>query len=76
MTLDETLDFRRNLAIVKRTMPIGLGNAKKRDFIENKLEKDNDQGIAFGMDGVKCTQMREDMILLRSSISKSLRLYN
>lgn len=76
MTLDETLDFRRNLAIVKRTMSIGLGNAKKRDFIENKLEEDNDQALAFGMDGVKCTQMREDMSLLRSSISKSLRLYN
>lgn len=57
-------------------MSIGLGNAKKRDFIENKLEEDNDQALAFGMDGVKCTQMREDMNLLGSSISKSLRLYN
>lgn len=57
-------------------MSIGLGNAKKRDFIENKLEEDDDQALAFGMDGVKCTQMREDMNLLRSSISKSLRLYN
>ena len=47
-----------------------LDNAKNKDFTKNKPEENNDQAIAFGIDGVKCTRVRENMSLLRSSIFK------
>nr|CAN61799.1 hypothetical protein VITISV_044292 [Vitis vinifera] len=33
-----------------------LDNAKNKDFTKNKPEENNDQAIAFGIDGVKCTR--------------------
>lgn len=73
-TLDDTLDFHRNSAIEKGTTSIGLDQDRKNEFTKNKLEKDNNQVIVFGMDGDKCTLIRENISLSRSSVSKSLRL--
>ena len=70
MNLDETLDFHRNLAAMKGIVFEELDNAKNKDFTKNKPEENNDQAIAFGIDGVKCTRVRENMSLLRSSIFK------
>ena len=67
------LDCHTNLAREKGHKFDRLDKATKRDFTKNKLEKDKDQALAFGMVEDKCIRLREDTYLSRSSISKSIR---
>lgn len=46
----------------------------KNDLTKNNSEVVNDDALAFRADGDKCTQVRDDMSLLRSSIFESVRL--
>ena len=73
-TLDGALDYHTNLAREKGHKFDRLDKATKRDFTKNKLEKDKDQALAFGMVEDKCIRLREDTYLSRSSISKSIRI--
>ena len=55
----------------KEQDPIGWTKAKMKDFTEDRLEEDNDQALIPRTNGDRCTQEREDVSPLRSSISNS-----
>lgn len=45
-----------------------MEKTKKNDFTINTLDGDNHQAVAFGMDGDKYKEVREDTSLSRFSI--------
>ena len=45
----------------KEQEPDGLDKAKKKEFTINNPEKDNEYSFAYGPDGYKYTQVREDL---------------
>ena len=59
LTLDGTLDFHINLVQEKGITSDVLDKAMKNDLTENNLEEVDDHALAFGMDGDKCTQVRD-----------------
>ena len=63
-----------NLVGEKKIIFDVLEKAMKNALIENNLEEVNDHALAFGANGDKCTRVRDDMSLLRSSISEFIRL--
>lgn len=72
LTLDNTLDFYKNLFRVKGTKSDALDKVMKNAFTKNKSEKDNDRALASRMDGDKCMRVSENTSLSRSSNSKSV----
>ena len=46
----------------------------KNDLTGNNPEEVNDHALEFGVDEDKCTWVRDDMSLLRSSIFESIKL--
>ena len=58
-TLDGILDIHMNLAGEKRHKFDRLYKTRKKDFIENKHERDKDQVFAFKMVEDKCIQLRK-----------------
>ena len=72
LTFEGAFDFHRNLAERNKIGFEKLDKAKKKDFTVNKPEKDKDQTFESKI-GDKCTKLREDMSLSRSSISISVR---
>ena len=63
--------FQTKLEGMKGTGSEWLDKATKKDFTVNKPKEDKDQTLACGVDGDKWKWVREDIILSRSSISKS-----
>ena len=61
LTLDEALDFHKNLARKKETRSDILDKATEKDFNKNKLEDNNDQALASEIVEDKCTRVREDL---------------
>ena len=51
-----------------------MDTAKKKDLTMYKPEEDKDQACESTAKGDKCTKLREDMSLSRSSISISMRI--
>ena len=63
LTFEGAFEFHKNLA---RRNKIGFekfDKAKKKDLTENKLDEDKDQAIESAIEGEKCIELREDMIL-------------
>ena len=63
LTFEVAFEFHKNLA---RRNKIGFekfDKAKKKDLTENKLDEDKDQAIESAIEGEKCIELREDMIL-------------
>ena len=52
-----------------------MDKAKNKDFTVNNHKEDNNQALVSGTNGNKYTQVKEDMSLSRSSISKLERLW-
>ena len=66
LTFEGAFELHKNLA---RRNKIGFekfDKAKKKDLTENKLDEDKDQAIESAIEGEKCIELREDMILWRS----------
>ena len=61
LTLDEALDFHKNLARKKETRSDILDKAIEKDFNKNKLEDNNDQVLASEIVEDKCTRVREEL---------------
>ena len=74
LTLDETLDFHINLVGEKRIIIDVLDKAMKNNLIKNNLEEANDHALTSRVDEDKCTQVRDDVSISRSSTSESVRL--
>ena len=53
------LRFQINFVREKGTIYDVLDKAMKNDLTENNLEEVDDHALAFGMDGDKCTQVRD-----------------
>ena len=64
LTLDEALDFHKNLARKKETRSDILDKAIEKDFNKNKLEDNNDQVLASEIVEDKCTRVREELSFL------------
>ena len=63
LTFEGAFELHKNLA---RRNKIGFekfDKAKKKDLTENKLDEDKDQAIESAIEGEKCIELREDMIL-------------
>ena len=74
LTFEGAFELHKNLA---RRNKIGFetfDKAKKKDFTENKPDNDKDQVLKFAKEGEKSTELKEDIKLLRRSISKSVKL--
>ena len=57
---------------------MGLGDedkAKKKDLTVNKHADDNDQALEYVVEGRRCTKLREDISLWRTSSFVSARLH-
>ena len=74
MTLNGTLDFHINLAREKKNIFNVLNKAMKNDLNENNPKKVNDHALTSEVDEDKCTQLRDDKSLSRSSIFEFIRL--
>lgn len=68
------LDFRINMVGERRTEFEVLDETMKKDLTVNSLEEVNNHVRTSEVDEGKCTQVRDNMSLLRSSTSKSIRL--
>lgn len=55
LTLNETLDLHINLDGEKRNGVDRLNKARRKDFIVNKYEENNDQALIYGTNGDKYT---------------------
>ena len=75
LTLDEALDFHKNLARKKETRSDILDKATEKDFNKNKLEDNNDQALASEIVEDKCTRVREELSF-QGPQSPSLWAYN
>ena len=74
LTLNGTLDFHINLAREKKKIFNVLNKAMKNDLNENNPKKVNDHALTSEVDEDKCTQLRDDKSLSRSSIFEFIRL--
>ena len=74
LTFEGAFDFQTKL---DRRYEIGfkdLDNTVKKDFTENKPKGEHVQALEFAVERDKCAVESENMSLLRSTISKSIRL--
>ena len=74
LTFDGAFDFQPKLVGRNGIGLEGLDKTMKKDFTENEPVEDKDQTLELVVEKDKCTELSEDMSLLRSSISKSVRV--
>ena len=65
LTFEGTFDLHKNLVRRNKTGFEKFDKAKKKDLIVNKLDEDKDQALESAIEGEKCTELREDMSVLK-----------
>ena len=74
LTFEGTFNFQTKLAWRNQIGLEGLDKTVKKDFTKNESVEDRDQTLESMVEEDKCIELSEDMSLLRSSISKSVKL--
>ena len=64
-TFEGAFNFHKNLARKNKIRFENFDKAKKKDLTKNKSDEDKDQALEFATEGEKCTELREDMSLLK-----------
>ena len=75
LTFEGAFDLHKNLVIMNKTWFEKSDKGKKKNLTVNKPNEDKDQALESTTKGEKCTELREDMSLWKSSIFVSVRLW-